>query len=151
MRFLVFSVLVLCLAVGAAWYFEWITFTVARTPEGSVSDVNVKINRDRIKEDIDRGSEEVKAAADAVKKGLKKNAKEETVRGVIRDATTNRVSLDVAGKTITVMVTADTKINLDGRIGSRTDLRTGQDVRCSYVEQGGEHVGREITVLAATK
>ena len=151
MRFLVFTLVVFVLAATGAWYFNWITFTVGRDTSGSVDDVNVKINRDKIKEDIDRGRKAVGAAVDEIKKEGKKDIKEQTIRGTIRDAKTDRVTLDVAGKTMTIKITGDTKVELAGRVGTASDLRVGQDVRCTYIEQSGEMVGLEVAVLAGKK
>jgi hypothetical protein len=154
MRFLLFTFLVCCLALLAAWHFNWITLTVAKGPDGSVSDVNVKVNRGKVKEDVNRGRtvarEAAEEVADAVKED-KKRPKEETVRGIVRDVKSDQVTLDVAGKTMTFKVTGDTKIKLEGRVGTTTDLRPGQEASLSYIERGGDRVSQEITVLAEKK
>lgn len=84
--------------------------------------------------------------ADAVKKETKEKAKEETVRGIIREANTNQVTLDVAGKAMAVKLTPDTRITLEGRVGKATELRPGQEVRCTHVLRDGGHVCLEMVV-----
>lgn len=91
-------------------------------------------------------------SGDAVKKETKDDKfKAETVRGIIRNATTSEVTLDVAGKTMAVQLTPDSRITIDRREGKATDLKVGQEVRCTHVRRDGRNICREIVVVQEKK
>jgi hypothetical protein len=144
MRWVLFTLVVFALAFTAAWYFNWIQFSVAKGEHDT--DVTLRINRDQIKSDIDRVRG---GTTDAVKED-KTKIKEETIRGTIKDARSDRVTLETTGKAMTLRITSETKISMEGRDG-RPELRPGQEVRCTHVARGGENVCLELVVLSAKK
>lgn len=152
MRALLVTLLLIAAVIGAAYYFNWISFSTARTPEGGVTDFKVSVHGDQVREDLNRLKAAASRTAENVTDALKKEAKEEekkkaeTVRGVLREASTAQITVDVAGKSMTVKLTPETKIRMEGREGKASELRPGQEVSCTHERRGGENVCVELTV-----
>lgn len=156
MRWFLVILLLLGAAVGSAIYFEWITFAIVKATDGSHTDVTMTIHHTTIERDIDRvrgnTSEALSNAADTVKKETKKEkGKTETIRGTIRSANTDEVSIDVAGKSMTVKLTPESRITINGRESKATDLKVGQEAVCTHERREADLICHELTVGEKTK
>jgi hypothetical protein len=164
--FLIGLVVCLVLAVGAAFYFNWLSITTGNPADNGQNQTGLKVNKDKIEHDYNAVKEGVKEGAEKVGEQVKKGAEavkkdtqavrdktgpspakmaEGTVSAV--DAQKSSLTVETAQKeTVPVKVEAGTKIRVDDKDGTLADLKAGQPVTVTYETKGAENVALTVTV-----
>jgi hypothetical protein len=99
----------------------------------------------------DRGA----ARADGLpekQKEKKDEVKTKSVQGTLQKVDNNQIKVKAEGQeAVAAQINAQTKILVDGKEGSLTDLKAGQRVTCVYVTREGANVCLSVETAAAKK
>jgi hypothetical protein len=171
MRTLLIGLVVcLVLAVGAAFYFNWLTLSTGNPADNGQNQTRLKVNKDKIEHDYNAVKEGVKEGAEKVGEQVKKGS--EAVAGEVKkdtqavkektgpspaktaegtvsavDAQKSSLTVETTQKeTVPVKVEAGTKIRVHDKDGTLTDLKAGQPVAVNYETKGAENVALTVTV-----
>ena len=123
MRALGIIVVLIAVAFGGAYLMGWINVSANRDD----ASLNVKVNRDKVKEDAAKAREAVQNAGQKISQA----AADGTVRGKLVSVTGNEVAIAVDGKdTMTVTTTAGKTMTVTTMTGKTTvgsDLKNAVD------------------------
>lgn len=150
-------VALLALVVGAGFYLHYFDLRTTTTPDNSRTEVHLGIDKQKVKNDV----QAIEDRAEKLKENLEKKAgelKQDTktlvfgpsVKGVI-------VSVDPTKQTLTIEndekpeqvvfhIVADTKIHVDGKDATLTQLNAGDIVTVVHSDEQGSVVARSVTV-----
>jgi Cu/Ag efflux protein CusF len=145
-------VFALTIGVGAAYGFHWWGISTGTNDQGK-SEISLTIDKDKVKHDVNAAKDEIKRDVNNLKPGHKTTDKaavlEQPVAGTIRTIDAGNQSLtmmDDKNAEFTVKIGAATRIRVEDKEGTLTDLKVGDSAAFTYEAGQGEKVAKTVTV-----
>ena len=153
-----FLVLVLAVAAGGAYYFGWLNIATAHSPDKSVSEMSVSVDREKMRQDSTRVVDKVKqeagvvaektrAATERVKQSSP-TARENVLKGVLKDVNASEKSFRLTTGTddvLNVQTTVSTTITINGQDSRVTDLKSGDSVTATLKSKNAPLTATTVT------
>lgn len=140
----VFLVLVVVALAGVAFYRNWIV--VLSQPGKDSTDINIKVDRSKAREDLREAREETRELAQKAREKLVGTTS--TVEGEIMavDSQQRHLKLMISGQEQTIRVDKDAAIERDKEKIGLDALKVGEKISAKVKEENGEKVAQSITV-----
>lgn len=162
MRVFVITLFVcLVLAVGAGFYFDWLSISTAEDATHGKTEVRLTVDKEKAKKDLESAKEraseikretikDIKEGVDRTKEAVHEMIEGKPVEGTVQSIDTVAMAITVTPRdgrdAATIELRADTVVQKDDREGTINDLKVGDAVAVHFEKNSGTLVARKITV-----
>ena len=147
-----FTTLIVLVFVTAAavaevgYYRNW--FNVDTQNNNGQSEITLKVDKNKIKDDANKTVETTRQAVENAKKNAKELLNRETVKGSLTAVANDTITITPKeGEPLTIRIVEQTILKENDRKISMSDLTSGQIVEVIYVTEEDTNVARTVTVI----
>lgn len=131
---------------GVGYYRNW--FNVDTQNNNGQSEITLKVDKNKIKDDANKTVETTRQAVENAKKNAKELLNRETVKGSLTAVANDTITVTPKeGEPLTIRIVEQTILKENDRKISMSDLTSGQIVEVIYVTEEDTNVARTVTVI----
>jgi translation initiation factor IF-1 len=150
-HFLTLLVVLFLIVAGVGWYRGWFTMGLRNDSSDDKVDVNVSIDRAKIRSDTQAAQERTRELGERVTRQARevvKSPEEETARGNVIDVLPEmrQVRVRLEDGVQTFEVPENSTVRLQAKSGMLEQLKPGDRVTVIYQMKDGKRVARSLTV-----
>jgi ribosomal protein S1 len=149
MRSLLALLFLLLIVLAVVGYFRgWFFVSTADDLRRDEVNVNVKVDTEKVKEDVDAARKSARELGNDANKALKETTGADTVKGTVSDVRPDQFSVKQDdGMVVTILRNGATKSATDN---AAAELKVGDRVRVDCIDQNGQRAARAINIERST-